>query len=193
MSGGIELHKTKGVNPYLTYCPRCRGEAQEIVMVGANDGVYECDAPISAGGPHKMVGRPKSMRNSHCPECGHNADWKRVGTLEEGVRLRGSQPCDTCQKQMKEHQEVVEAGGVYFECADCRAGGVIKASAPFAMRVREVHQEKGGTKIKEGWFTTASQLKGTAAVFVICGIEFTKKDCPACGPHKDIHNPPKPA
>jgi len=188
----IELHKTKGVNAHMTYCPRCKGEASELILVGADDGIYECNAPSSAGGPHKMAGRPRPrMQQAHCPECGYDVSWTRVGTLEDGVRLPATQPCDTCQKEMKEHEAVVEAGGVYFRCNDCKAQGVIKASAPFAMLAREAaqhqeeeHRKKNGSSLVAGWYTTAHHNRGNDLVFMPCGIEFNKKECPACGPNK---------
>jgi len=194
---GVTIHPEKGVNPFLTYCPRCKGEAPEIVLVGADDGIYQCDAGLSEGGPHRMVGRPRpTMDSGDCQQCGHLARWSRVGTLKEGQRIQATQPCDACLKELAEWKEVVEAGGVYFQCEDCRATGAIKVTAPLAQLVRESHQkqrEEEDKTVQPGRYTTASQKKGDAMVYIACGVAFTKKDCPACGPDRVLPESPKPS
>lgn len=144
---GILLHPTKGVNPYLTYCPRCGGDGRDLILVGRKDSVNECRAcklTVFGGGP--------------CPKCGMSTEFVRK--MEDREKLPGGL-CEACEKEEAEHEAAVAEGGVYFKCADCGVRGVIKASAPFAAKVREAH--------------------GIAAPKP-CGVEFTKKDgCPQCG------------
>lgn len=116
------LHKEKGVNPHLTYCPRCGGESPEIVLLGAHDKIYKC---TSCGMNH--IGYPKGKK---CQKCGSRVEFDR--NVEEGERLPGGL-CKGCEEQV----EAVKAGGIFFKCKDCSAIGAIKADAPIAQSVRE--------------------------------------------------------
>lgn len=160
---GIRLHATKGVNAFLTFCRKCKGEASELILVGADDGVYVCQCRESEGGPHRHIGSPKGAT---CVVSGHESRFTLERRLEEGERLPASDLCDACKKEKKEHAEIVEAGGVYWECEDCPASGVVKGTSPFAQMVRKAHD-----------------LPAPAP----CGVQFTKKDCPACGPDAAMH------
>lgn len=153
MSGSIRLHSKLGVNPKLTYCPRCKGESNELVLVGADDGKYKC----RSCGLH-IYGYGKGK----CPKCDAGHTLERIGTVEEHERLPATRPCDGCRAELDEHGKVVAEGGVYFKCKDCNATGAIRASAPLAGAVRE---------------------KAGVAAPAPCGVEFSKADCPACGPN----------
>ena len=118
----LRLHKTKGLNPRLTYCPRCHGEGPEIILVGAHDGVYECTA---CGMMH--IGKPKK---GECAKCGSTVVFSRK--LGENERLPGSL-CKGCEEQI----QVVRDGGIFFKCKDCGAIGAIKKNAELAKKVRE--------------------------------------------------------
>lgn len=157
MGGSIRLHPEKGVNPFLTYCPRCKGESPELILVGANDGVFACpECKIN------NIGRPD---NGKCGGCGYQSNsWSRTRTLKEGERLPGGL-CEACKKEEVDHKAVVADGGVYFKCTDCGCRGVIKKNG-FADRVRE-------------------RLKTPAPK--PCGVEFSKdQGCPKCGEKKDV-------
>jgi len=119
----ITLHRERGVNPRLTFCPRCGKEANELVLLGAHEAIGECCGITVYGG-------------GRCPKC--NRFTERVGTIGEHDRLPASQPCDECGAELAEHAKVVAEGGVYFRCTDCNASGVIKAT-PFAAEVRKAH------------------------------------------------------
>lgn len=179
----IPLHPEKGLNPRLTYCPRCHADGQELILVGANDGVYECLA----------CGQTVIGRSDHCPACPSRWHARRLRTLEEGERLPGSL-CATCEKETQEHAALVEAGGVYWKCADCTRSGVIRSS-PFAQAVR-ASQQKASVGLAANFYTEAvhdkaapspakparNVLVGGPKVYAPVGVEFTKADCPACGP-----------
>lgn len=152
MGGSIRLHEKLGVNPKLTFCPRCGGDARELILVGADDGVYkcrECDITVFGYG----LGT--------CPGCNSaNRTLSKIRTMEEHERLPGS-PCEKCEKEINEHRAVVEAGGVYFKCTDCGVEGVIRGTAQLAKDARK-------------------ELKVEAPK--PCGVEFSKKQgCPKCG------------
>lgn len=144
----IRLHKDKGVNPYLTYCPRCGGDGPDLLLIGAHDRVYKCQG---CGMTH-FGGRPKG---GLCQECGGSVAFERK--LEDREKLPGNL-CAACEKEIEEHKKVVEAGGIYFKCADCKIEGVIKQNE-FTERVRK----QIGIEVPKP-----------------CGVEFTKADCPKC-------------
>jgi hypothetical protein len=75
-------------------------------------------------------------------------------------KIPGSR-CDECQKGREEQDAEVKAGGVFFRCKDCGANGALKAGTDYAKWVREQMKTPTGT----------------------CGVEFTKANCPVCGPN----------
>lgn len=120
------LHKEHGVNPRLTFCPQCGGEGNEIVMLGADDGIYSCIAC-----DQKHIGRPK---NRTCQACGGVVEFER--TVEQHERLPGS-ICDECQERNRVVEEEVVRGGIYWRCADCGSEGAFRAESPISIAVRE--------------------------------------------------------
>lgn len=127
---GIRLHPERGVNPFLTYCPRCKGEASELLLVGADDGIYscgQCDA--------RVIGRGHGV----CPKCKHRSLSFTGDRVREGQRLPASSPCDSCREELKWHEAIVARGGVYFRCVGCGASGVVPGDRPFAAEVRRAH------------------------------------------------------
>lgn len=147
----IKLHPEKGVNPKLTYCPRCGGPGRELILVGADEGVYKCSScEITVFG----------YGHGTCPSCKKSHVLKRERMIGEHEKLPGGL-CEKCEKEEAEHKAIVEAGGVYFRCVDCGVSGVIKATAPVAQVAR-------------------AELKVPTPG--LCGVEFTKNDCPKCGP-----------
>ena len=128
---GILLHKEKGLNPKLTFCLRCGNDANEIMLIGKNDGKYKC----SACG---MTSYGKQKRD-RCPKCEHDFYMVRTGIIEEYDKLPASDYCDDCKKEIKAHKEIVADGGIYWKCSKCDRSGVIKVSAPLATEVRRQH------------------------------------------------------
>lgn len=145
------LHKTKGVNPHMTFCPRCHAEANELLLLGHVDHVHVCKG---CGLAHLENTAPRMCRNSRCQN--GNFESRKLGDNE---RLPASEPCDACKTELAEHKAVVDAGGVYWRCTDCKGHGVIKGTNEFAISVRKAHK-----------------LEAPAP----CGVEFSKEDCPAC-------------
>jgi DNA-directed RNA polymerase subunit RPC12/RpoP len=151
----IPLSKKHGVNPHLTYCPRCKGDANELVLTGAHH-KYRCDSCKQV-----HLGRPKTGRcenvNCHANTSGFHT-LVDLGELEPSERLRASQPCDKCQEELKTFQAAIDEGGIPIRCKDCGMEGVIKGHHPLAKAVREQHGGK------------------------VMGLEYNKTDCPRCGP-----------
>lgn len=141
--GNILLSEKHGVNPHLTYCPRCGKEGQELILTGAAK-LYEC----ACGQKH--IGYPK---NGRCVKCELHRDLVCKGEIPPETKLSGSL-CDSCDAEVKRLKAEVDRGGIPFRCVDCKVEGVIKAEHELAKTVRK---ERG-----------------------LCGIEFSKKDCPQC-------------
>lgn len=127
----ITLHPTLGVNPHLTYCPRCGGDTNEIMLIGTRTTIRKC-----AGCGIKIYGHGWV---EPCPKCKHKGPHDQVGRIMENDKLPGSTVCDACAKELAAFRKVVDKGGVYFYCAECKHSGVIKASAAFSKAFRRHH------------------------------------------------------
>lgn len=150
---GLILHREKGVNPHLTYCRRCGGDANEIMLVGMHDGKYQCDICKMMHYGYPSRGRCQNK------ECGAFQVTK-IGVLEDGEKLPAHDPCDSCKKEIAEHKAVVADGGVYWHCTKGHRG-VLRASSDLSKLVREKMQ---------------------IAPPAPCGVEFDEDRCPACHP-----------
>lgn len=152
----------------MTICPTCGKDGPELLLLGDSDYLFKCrncDMHILAGkrGPES------------CPKCkAHRtsrSEFSLERRLDEFEKLPGSL-CDACKKNQDEIKAAVVAGGVYWRCKDCRASGALQPHAAMAKHVRE-------------------QMKIAAPE--PCGIEFSVKECPACGPNKVVESPRSPS
>jgi len=123
----MQLHPEKFLNPYMTVCPQCGEEANELILVGVHDTVYRC---VSCGMKH--IGRPKG---GACQKCFSGVVEDRK--LEDNERLPASQPCEKCQKLNEAANTMVAAGGIHWKCKKCGSSGAIKADHPYAKDVRK--------------------------------------------------------
>lgn len=130
----ITLSKEFGVNSSLTYCPRCGGDAQEILLLG-NAQDYEC----SSCHKHIIGKKPKE-----CPFCGSSLIINQGPYDASRSRLPGSDLCDKCKELMKELKEELAKGGVAWKCQDCKSEGVIKHDAAMAVEFRKLYPDKIG-------------------------------------------------
>lgn len=126
----LTLHPVEGVNPRLTYCYKCKKDTDEIYLLGNINTLFSC---CNCNTQH--VGKPK---NRKCHNCGtrFSTTWARR-ELKTGERLPSTSPCDDCQQLSKKLKDVVENGGVYFECSSCKSTGVLIPESEIAKTVRE--------------------------------------------------------
>lgn len=127
----IPLDPGEGLDPRLTYCPRCHGEGKGIA-IGAIRKL------IGPGGEVAYAQRDKvaQVRKAMYEKLQTNPQQIKVEKLGEFEKVPDSEPCDKCQQELQEFDEIVKAGGVYWNCVTCHLSGVIKASQ-FAESVRE--------------------------------------------------------
>lgn len=137
MSKGIILSQKHGVNPHLTYCPKCGGDSRELILTGAAS-MYEC----SCGQKH--IGRPEGGK---CVKCS-SYDLTNKGEIPPETKLPGDL-CEACEKEQAEFKAEIDRGGIPFRCKDCGATGVIKAEHELAKKVRAEHGLAGLEFTKE--------------------------------------------
>jgi DNA-directed RNA polymerase subunit RPC12/RpoP len=154
----IPLSQKRGVNPHLTFCPRCHGEANELVLTGSHH-QHKCNGTCDTtyfGLPKNRAGQ--TTRECQRPGCfGHLVDQ---GEIPSETKLPASQPCDACKAEIKTFDAEIERGGIPIRCKDCGMRGVIKAEHELAKKVRAQNDGK------------------------VMGLEFSKTDCPKCGPQE---------
>lgn len=108
---------------------------------------------------HKLaLGRPQGA----CPHCNHS-DWIRKGEFDGRNKKVLGGLCSECLALEELTAEMVKEGGIYWKCDDCHCEGAIGKEHSLSKMVRE--------------------YAGIAAPDP-CGVEFTKKDCPSCGPQE---------
>lgn len=120
----IILDEEKGVNPRLTFCQRCGGETNDLMLVGNQNKVYSC-------GQCRLI-HYGSVLNIKCPRCDAR-NWILDHELDDNERLPASEPCDKC----KEMDNEVANGGIYWKCKDCGSNGAIKAGSQMSIDVRD--------------------------------------------------------
>jgi len=121
---GITLSKKHGVNPKMTYCPNCKEDANELILVGAHDSIYYCH--------HCKI---NLIGSSKCPRCNSYGEFQRkIGEYE---KLPASQPCDKCKEVLKEQDRIVAEGGILFMCTKCGSRGAIRKNNPICQDVRK--------------------------------------------------------
>ena len=120
----IVLDEKKGINPRLTFCTNCGGDAEELMLIGNQTKVYRCNScdTIHYGSVYKK----------ECQNCG-NENWSFDHDLVDNEKLPASEPCEKC----KNVDEEVKNGGVYWKCRDCGSKGAVKADAQLSIDVRE--------------------------------------------------------
>ncbi len=126
MSNDIPLHPEKGVNPHMTVCPGCGKEGDEIILVGANNCVLECQACNK-----KQLGKKRARK---CLTCGAQ-ELHFVREMDDTERLPSL--CEECADMEKKAADAVKEGGVFWKCKDCGAGGAIMAESELAQNVRK--------------------------------------------------------
>ena len=119
-------------------------------------------------GAHAYIGRCQGcgltiyrQRGGACPKCKGSVEYVRG--IEDNERLTGGL-CDKCTEEQNGLKAEVVAGGIYWRCSDCQSHGVLKRTSELAIAVRR-------------------QMKIEAPA--PCGVEFSKTECPACGPDAD--------
>lgn len=116
----IQINTLDRENPlgvFMCFCPRCGGDAPELVLTGNRRQKRECRGcgTLNYG----------TREHEACGKCKEHAGWIDRGRIQERERLPGSL-CKKCEDEVKIHRAAIEAGGIYFECKACGKSGVIQ-------------------------------------------------------------------
>lgn len=152
MSGSITLHRELGVNPRLTFCPRCGGDGRDLMLLGNKNYKDVCRSSMCG-----MVHYGGTKRPGCCDECSCSTD--RI-ELEPNEKLPGGL-CKSCEEEIASYEAEFAKGGVAFQCSNCNTSGMIKGDTDFARDVRKHHGAE---------FTTEPYKK--------CGVRIPS--CPNC-------------
>lgn len=125
----INLSKEKGLNPRLTYCTRCGGDAGEIVLLGDREYKIKCSNCDCWNFGAKF--------SDTCGKCKQTLRGGSRERIEDDEKLPSSNLCDECVKEIQKYKNIVTEGGVYFRCKQCGSEGVIKGESEYAKHARE--------------------------------------------------------
>lgn len=141
----ILISEKHGINPCMGICERCGEDTGEILIPGKIN-KYTCTCGKEIYG------------SKFACSCGS----KKYNTKELDVEIPRHIPygfCAACKEELKNMEEEIDRGGIYFKCK-CGANGVIKYTAPICKEIRK----------------KLNVLEGP------CGIELKK--CPKCEKEK---------
>jgi len=137
MNGNIPLHPKRGLDPHLTFCPRCGGDANDLTIghlrrVELIDNWGRSYDPKQYAYANRGEGTRRVIQELEKANRRFR-DWQDV---PEGERVPSNGPCDKCEAELVEHKALVAAGGIYWNCNSCSQSGVIKAQSELAKAVR---------------------------------------------------------
>ena len=110
----------KGLDPHLTFCPVCQGNAEEIT-IGVVLKYYGEETGILLG-----YGHPGGVL---AQELLRQEITYRTEAVRDGERLPAGGPCPDCQAdimhQRLEFEEEIKRGGIHWSCNVCAKFGVV--------------------------------------------------------------------
>lgn len=129
----IPISKDRGIDPHLTYCPRCGGEANELTLGVLMKGLtYDGEVVAYANRGKTRQTERELAKKEGAPTISR---WEEVTDTME--RIPAHEPCDKCKEEIKTFEGIVAEGGIYFVCEGCGKKGVIRAESGLAKEVRE--------------------------------------------------------
>ncbi len=126
----IPIHPDRGIDPHLTFCPRCGGEGRGLTIGHLKKAEVEPGKYVYAnrGQTHKTR-KELEKQGYH----GH-LHWEDVDEYE---KVPDSDVCKKCEEEQDEWKAEIDRGGIYWQCASCSLRGVIKHNAEICRTVRE--------------------------------------------------------
>lgn len=118
----IPLHPERGIDPHFEACVTC-GEDTGALVLGHTLVLLDADGKICG---YKSRGRPLAKAASQAVSQRELEERERVYT--------GT--CDKCAERQDLSRKMVEEGGIYLKCEECRFYGALKKT-PLADKVRE--------------------------------------------------------
>lgn len=138
----IVLHPKLGVNPRLTFCPKCGGDSNSLVMLGIKnyvDTCPQCDAKLYGGADRMHDG--DLSNNWRCGRCGHRDSSSAFSSNRRELGEHEKVPGDLC-KNCKEfystlHKAAHENNGCGVVCERCGSRFVVHGGSPFVKKMRD--------------------------------------------------------
>jgi len=134
VSGNIPLHKDRGLDPHMTYCTRCKGDAEELTIGHVKEVTFP-DGKVAYYNVGNLTKLIDDIKRNGGPDYGRYGHQTR--DVEEREKLPASQPCNKCKEEMKAHMKLVAEGGVYWKCKMCSYEGIVKPGTELAKHVRK--------------------------------------------------------
>ncbi len=98
------------------------------------------------------------IRPSSCPHCEKSVGFISHGEFDGLEQRLSGELCESCEKEVTEFDEILKEGGIFWKCSDCKKEGMLRKC-----ELTESVRKEMGIEAPNP-----------------CGIEFSKKDCPAC-------------
>lgn len=131
----IPIHKDRGIDPHLTYCQRCGGEADELTL-----GVLMKAELPNGQWVYANRGKTEKLRREleqkKIIPFQTYLQWQEITDTRE--RVPASEPCKKCRDELDMMEEIVKRGGCYFKCAECGQEGVLRETSTIAKQVRKL-------------------------------------------------------
>ena len=118
----IPIATDGSLEPHICICINCGQDTGEL-SIGV---LYKADYK------NKVIYADRDSRGRTNKQVGYNLEWSHV---KEGEKVTTGF-CDDCKANLKEMEDTVKAGGVFFACEECCQEGVIKGEHPLAKDVR---------------------------------------------------------
>jgi hypothetical protein len=133
MNGSIPVHPERGLDPHLSFCPRCGGETNAIA-IGHIKKAELPNGQLVYAQKGKQSNIMKQLREQNMIGWNERLDWRDLG---ENERIPDSEVCEKCKTEIEEWADLVKAGGAYMKCSACGCNGVIKPGTELAEAVRK--------------------------------------------------------
>jgi len=130
----ITLHPKLGINARLTFCHRCGGESQELLLLGIAN--FKSTCPLCDTAHYGGAGNPGRGRQT-CQRCDHSGFDFKFEELDEFEKLPSREPCDKCRELLRVAKENAPQGAILGKCKKCRSEFVLSGSSEWAKEVRK--------------------------------------------------------
>jgi len=148
------MHPVRGLDPHDTFCPRC----------GKPDGhkTFGVVMKTSLTDGHKVYAS-KGYEQQVEENLAKQGKLALIGTLTwqevvPGAPIPAPHMCQDCVIVVRQMEQDIENGGVFFACKQCGMQGIIKADTHYAKEVRKQHDLPAPAPVKVVFNTCADHV-----------------------------------